>query len=337
MSDGRIEDLTALFSETLSKMDWMGRTTYPRLRSSASASELEKMTTLLGREIPTDYRAFLKMANGMMGGEQFDWMLAGCSPPNKGELFSKVQEQIVSTLRGSKPESELADQLEKSVVVGTDFDSFCVFFDATTLDADEPALLKISMDDPDEVHPGFENFEAFLKFIVDFYEETVSFMQIPVEEDDDMEMPDMADMGLGDLMPTRKKAKSEDDSRLLAELDSLLGGFDFSEGGIEEEEEEEEEMQISPEMQMASDMCTYVIDQLIVTNLVELIPGPENKENLEDFMLRKLLRVTREDQIMESWISALSKAKEVEELYGTDDELIRVMRRAWDEFAEKQG
>lgn len=340
----RIEDLTATLSEMLSSMDWMGRTIRPKLRSSASKSELEKMKASLGREIPADYRAFLKLANGMDGGDQFDWMLAGCSPPNKGEQFSKVQDQIVSTLKGADPESKLGLQLEKSVLVGTDFDSFGVFFDVETFDSPEPGLLKVSMDDPDEKHEGFPTFENFLNFVVQFYEETVNFMQMPMDgmEDggDDLDTSALDNLGLGDLgLPSRgaPKKRSDDDSQLLAELDSLLGGFDFSDGAPEEEEEEEEEMQISPEMQMASDMCTYVIDKLVAAELVELIPGPENKENLEDFMLRKLMRVTREDQIMDSWISALSKAKEVEELYGTDEELIRVMRVAWDEFAEKNG
>ncbi len=341
MSDERIEDLTAQLSDMLSKMDWMGRTIRPKLRSSASASELEKMKAALGRDIPADYRAFLKLANGMDGGDQFDWMLAGCSPPNKGEQFSKVKDQIVSTLKGADAESELAIQLEKSVLVGTDFDSFGVFFDTTTFDSPEPGLLKVSMDDPDQTHEGFPTFENFLNFVVQFYEETVNFMQMPMDADVEEEFDTSAldNLGLGDLgLPSRApKKRDAEDSQLLAELDSLLGGFDFSDGEPEEEEEEEEEMQVSPEMQMAANMCTYVIDKLIATELVELIPGPENKENLEDFMLRKLIRVTREDQIMDSWISALSKAKEVEELYGTDDELIRVMRLAWDEFAEKNG
>ncbi len=342
MSDERIEDLTAQLNDMLSSMDWMGRTIRPKLRSSASASELEKMTAVLGREIPADYRAFLKLANGMDGGDQFDWMLAGCSPPNKGEQFSKVKDQIVSTLKGANPESELAIRLEKSVLVGTDFDSFGVFFDIETFDSPEPGLLKISMDDPDQKHEGFPTFENFLSFIGQFYEETVNFMQMPMgDEGDDEEFDTSAldNLGLGDLgLPSRSapKKRDEDDSQLLAELDSLLGGFDFSDGEPEEEEEEEE-MQVSPEMQMASNMCTYVIDKLLGKELIELIPGAENKENLIDFMLRKLMRVTREDQIMEGWISALSKAKEVEELYGTDEELIRVMRQAWDEFAEENG
>lgn len=342
MSDERIEDLTAQLNEMLSSMDWMGRTIRPKLRSSASGSELEKMTAALGREIPADYRAFLKLANGMDGGDQFDWMLAGCSPPNKGEQFSKVQDQIVSTLKGADPESPLGLRLENSVLVGTDFDSFGVFFDGETFDSPEPGLLKISMDDPDQKHDGFLTFEGFLNFIVQFYEETVNFMQMPMGDtgdEDEFDTSALDDLGLGDLgLPSRApKARSDDDSQLLAELDSLLGGFDFSDGAPEEEEAEEEEMQVSPEMQMASNMCTYVIDQLLTKELIELIPGAENKENLIDFMLRKLMRVTREDQIMESWISALSKAKEVEELYGTDEELIRVMRKAWDEFAEEHG
>lgn len=325
MSNERIEDLTAQLSTTLSEMDWMGRTQRPRLRSAASSSELEKMEAQLGRPVPASYKSFLRMANGMEGADQFDWMIAGCSPPKKGEKFENIKAQVLMMLKGIDPKHPLVIKLERAVIVGTDFDSLAIFFDEDTFKQDEPALLKISLDDPTEVLKGFTNYEAFLEYLVQIYEDTSAFLQQPV---DDL----IPNIDLGDLaIPTREK--QEDDNSLLAELDSLLGGFGFD----EEEEEEEEEMQISPEMQLASDMCNHVIDQLVAANLIELATGAQNKENLEDYLLKKLLRVTREDQIFDSWIAALAKSQEVEELYGTDDELKKVMNRAWNEIAEKHG
>ena len=89
-------------------------------------------------------------------------------------------------------------------------------------------------------------------------------------------------------------------------------------------------------MALASRMCAHVIDKLVEAELVELISGGGHRDNLEDFMLRKLIRTTREDRIFDAWISALTKAREVEEVFGTDEELKKVMEQAWNEVAEEQ-
>jgi len=51
-------------------------------------------------------------------------------------------------------------------------------------------------------------------------------------------------------------------------------------------------------------------------------------------MLRKLLRSKSPEETMEAWIGALSKAREVEELYGTDEELKAAMTEAFVEISQ---
>jgi hypothetical protein len=52
---------------------------------------------------------------------------------------------------------------------------------------------------------------------------------------------------------------------------------------------------------------------------------------MEENLLKRLLKAKGPEDAIDRWISFLSRAREVEELYGTDDDLGRVMAQAFEE------
>lgn len=81
---------------------------------------------------------------------------------------------------------------------------------------------------------------------------------------------------------------------------------------------------VSPEVARAMAVVADVLDVLVERELLELDES-YGREALEETMLNQLLRATRPDVLIDKWIKLLGKAGEVEELYGTDEELQAVM------------
>lgn len=304
----RIEELVSQLRAILDEIDWLGRKPRPRLRDPASDEEISALEKQWGGPLPPSYEAFLRLANGMEGADQYDWAVAGASEPRSGESFEDVKAGHEYAFKQKDPKHPVVMDLRQTHVVGSDFDYQVVYFDPGTMNEEEPLLRRVSLEVPYDHYPLFESFEVFLTFIVSGYQDLLSFQNEPMDE------------GAAGF--------SKDDEKLLMELAALLD--------TGEPEPEPEPVKLSPEMQLAADLCSRALQKLLDRDLVELIEAPSIRENLEDYMLRKLLRSTSPEATMEAWIHALSKAREVEELWGTDEELKAAMAEAFEEISEQQ-
>lgn len=302
--------LVARLKVAIDAIDWLGRDVYPKLRGPASADELKAFEARLGRKIPPSYREFLRMHNGMDGLEQYDWGIAGISEVDRGETFEDVLSGHQYVYKAKDARHPALADLKSAHVVGSDFDYQIAYFAPETMEELEPAIRRLSTDQEYDELPLFENFEQFLEFVVSIYEDLVDLQGGSFD--------DMGEVGGGD----------ED---LLKELANLLK----SERQPEPEPEPAKPApKLSPEMELASKLCRRVLELLVKAELIEVVEGPGMIDSLEDLMLRKLLRSKSQPETVKNWIDALSKAREVEELYGTDEELAKLMNKAFDEVSQ---
>ena len=304
-----IAELVAQLKDVLSEIDWLGRKPRPALRDPATDDEIAALTKEWGRPLPPSYEAFLRLGNGMDGADQYDWAIAGTTEPRRGESFSDVKAGHLFAFKQRDANHPVVKDLAKTFIAGSDFDFQVVYWDPATMSADEPQLRRVGLEAKYDQYPMYEDFEEFLGFIVDGYEDLLAFQNQP--------MDDAAGGGY-----------TREDEALLMEIAALLDS--------REPEPAAEPVKLSPEMQLAASLCSLALDKLIERELVELIEAPQIRENLEDYMLRKLLRSTSPEATVEAWIHALSKAREVEELYGTDEELKTAMLEAFEEISAQQ-
>lgn len=311
-----IPELVARLNDALDLIDWMGRKTYPRLRPPASEQDISAFERGLGWSLPTAYREFLLLHNGMEGLEQYDWGVRGVTPVEKGDTFDEVKSGHLYVYSDKDPNHPAARDLESNtLVVGSDFDYQIVYFVPETLTDEEPSLRRLSMDQDYDHYQLFDSFKHFLAFVVEGYEDLVALQEESMEGFDDL-------------------SRLGEEEQLLKELASLLADAPPP----ADEPEPEPKQELSPEMQRASNLCRLMMNKLIDADLMELVEGPGMFDALEDHILKKLMRSNSQEQTVEKWIRALSKAREVEELYGTDEELAGLMNEAFDEIArESQG
>jgi len=302
--------LVARLKSALETIDWLGRDVRPKLRAPASADELKAFELKLGRKIPPSYREFLRMHNGMEGLEQYDWGIAGITEVLVGESFDDVLTGHQYVYKAKDARHPALKDLKDAHVVGSDFDFQIVYFAPESMTELEPPVRRLSSDQPYDEYPLFQGFEEFLEFLVSIYE-------------------DLVDLQGGELDGDEDYAQEED---LLRELASLLKSED-------RRREPEPEFtapapKLSPEMELASKLCRRTLELLIQADFIELVEAPGMVDTLEDLLLRKLLRSKSQPETVKNWIDALSKAREVEELYGTDEELARIMNQAFDEVSK---
>ena len=303
-----IEALVEQLRETLDEIDWLGRKPRPILRDPATDEEIAALTKAWGRPLPPSYETFLRLCNGMDGADQYDWAIAGATEPKSGESFSDVKAGHIFAFKQQDPNHAVVKDLKKTFIAGSDFDFQVVYWDPATLSEDEPKLRRVGQDAAYERYPLYNSFEEFLSFVVDGYDDLLAFQNEPMDDG--------------------KGGYSKEDEALLMELAALLDNH--------APEREPEPAKLSPEMQLAADLCELALDKLIDRGLVELVEAPSIREGLEDYMLRKLLRSKSPQETIDAWIDALSKAREVEELYGTDDELGAAMLAAFEEISTRQ-
>lgn len=309
-----ISHLAARLKAALDAIDWLGRPVYPRLRGPASREQLEAFEQKIGRKIPASYREFLRLHDGMDGLEQYDWGISGTQPTKDGESFEDVRSGHQFVYKQQSTKHPALKDLKDAVLVGSDFDFQVVYFDKGTWDEDEPKLRRLSSDQPYDANPLFENFEEFLGFVVSIYEDLVEMQNEPF------------DLGMDD-----EPAGSARQDNLLKELAAILKSDSSSRSRSERAEPEEAAPKLTPEMEMASRLCRRALEMLVEEELVEVVEGPGVLEALEDLMLKKLLKSSNRQQTISRWIESLSRAREVEELYGTDEQLAAVMDRAFEE------
>ncbi len=336
MSDNSIESLAKRLKKALGEVDWMGRKPRPALRGPATAEEIEAYEKKTGVTLPASYKAFLAIHNGMEGAEQYDWVVAGVTPVKKGESFRDAQSGHRTMYEMQDEDHPAVAALDASVVVGTDFDYQIAFFEPSMLDDAEPKVRRIAYEMDYDEYPLFEDFRQFLEFVVTIYEDLVDMQSVSGMDDfdqsDDLKMLEAL---LGDVGPSKKATTSTSKSGArssgggddMGGLESLLSGL------LAPEPEPEPEPELSPEMQRAANLCHIVIQKLLDAEMLEIVEAPSMRENLEDYLLRKLMRSKSPQDAMESWIYALGKAREVEELYGTDDELLALMTEAFEEIS----
>lgn len=303
----QIQILVEQLQEILNAIDWMGRKPHPVLRKPATDDEIAALAKTWGRALPPSYEAFLKLHNGMEGADQYDWAIAGATETTSGESFDDVKAGHTYAFKQQDPKHPVVADLAKTHIAGSDFDFQVVYWDPATLGDKEPKLRRVGQDAAYDRYPLFANFVQYLEFIVSGYEDLLAFQNEPMDDGDG--------------------GYSKEDQALLMELASLLDARPAA---------PEAPPKVSPEMQLAADLCTLALDKLLQRELVELVEGPSIREGLEDYMLRKLLRSSSEKETTSAWIDALSKAREVEELYGTDDELAAAMTEAFREIERQQ-
>ncbi len=308
-----ISHLAARLKSALESLDWLGRPVFPKLREPATREELEAFEKTIGRKIPPSYRAFLRLHNGMEGLEQYDWGIAGTTPGKTGESFDDVRSGHQFVYKEQDPKGQALKDLKRATIVGSDFDFQVVYFAPESWIDDEPQVRRISSDQPYDELPLFENFEEFLEFLVSIYEDLVDMQNDSFEDDEE---GDDDDLGGG-----------QDD--LLKELAAILRADEVRKRA--EAEAADPPVKMTPEMEMASLLCHRALEMLVESEMIELVEGPGMVEALEDLMLRKLLRSSNRRETVSRWIDSLSRAREVEELYGTDEQLAVVLDKAFDE------
>lgn len=310
MSD--ISHLTARLKAALEAIDWLGRPVYPKLRGPASREQLEAFEKKIGRKIPASYREFLRIHDGMDGMEQYDWGISGTQPASEGESFEDVRSGHQFVYKQQSTKHPALKDLKDAVLVGSDFDFQIVYFDKGTWEDDEPQVRRLSSDQPYDEYPLFDDFQSFLEFVVTIYEDLVDMQN------------ESFDVG-GDDEPMGRQ------DNLLKELAAILKEDESRRTRVSRAEPEEAAPKLTPEMEMASRLCRRALEMLVEAELVEVLDGPGVMEQLEDLMLKKLLKSSNRQQTISRWIESLSRAREVEELYGTDEQLAAVMDRAFEE------
>lgn len=312
-----IPELVARLNDALDAIDWMGRKSFPTLRPPASESDIAAYEQDVGWSLPKTYREFLLLHNGMDGLEQYDWGIRGVTPVKRGDSFDDVQSGHLYVYKEKGADHPAAKDLQsRTVVVGSDFDYQIVYFAPDAIGDDEPGLKRLAMDQPYGHYDLFENFKGFLAFVVESYEDLVALQEESMEGFDDLD------------------ALAEQE-QLLKELASLLSQAPESGPGGEDdfEDEPEPEPKLSPEMERASRLCRIMMQKLIDADLLELVDGPGMFDALEDLMLKQLMRSKSPEDTIENWIRWLAKAREVEEIYGTDEQLAELMNEAFEEIA----
>ena len=305
-----IKELVARLQIVLAEIEWPDRPFPPELRPPAPEAEIAALEEAWGRELPPSYKEFLEVANGMHGLEQFDWGIAGASPPDQFQTFDDVREGMRYAYEQRDPEHPALDEIREVALAGTDFDRQIVYFVPGTLDREEPPLRRLDFDEGFETHPLFPDFRAFVAFVVQAYEQQLEMQQAA------------PDQGGEEL--------SDEDRQLLETISSMLAPEP-------EPEPEPEPTRLSPEVQLAAKLCQVTLQKLMDAELIELNVGPSVREDLEGYMLKKLMRSNSPEDTMDAWIYALSKAREVHELWGTDEELKALMAEAFEEiYAQKQ-
>lgn len=312
MSDA-IEDLVARLRATLDEIDWLGRKPHPVLRKPATDDEIAALARKWGRDLPPSFEAFLRLANGMEGADQYDWAIAGATEPRKGESFEDVRAGHLYAFKQQDAGHPVIKDLHASTIAGSDFDYQVVYWDPKTLADPEPRLRRVGLDAGYDEYPLYANFAEFLEFVVEGYEELLDFQNEP--------MDDGRGAGGGG-------GYSKQDEALLMEIAALLDR--------KAPEPAAAPAKLSPEMQLAADLCELALEKLLERELIELVEGGNVEESLEDYMLRKLLKSKSPEDTIEAWIDALSKAREVEELYGTDEELKAAMLEAFEEISQRK-
>lgn len=308
-----ISFLAARLKSALEAIDWLGRPVFPTLRGPASREQLEAFEKKIGRKLPATYREFLRIHDGMDGLEQYDWGVAGTQPSKKGESFDDVRSGHQFVYKQQSAKHPALKDLKDAVIVGSDFDFQIVYFDRATWDEDEPQLRRLSSDQPYDEFPLFESFESFLEFVVTIYEDLVDMQN------------ESFDMDEGESMARQ--------DNLLKELAAILKEDETrrTTRTVVAAEPEPPAPKLSPEMELASRLCRRALDMLIDAELIEVIDGPGIMDALEELLLKKLLKSSNQRETISKWIDALSRAREVEELYGTDDQLASVMGKAFEE------
>lgn len=366
MSDSSIESLVERLKDSLDAIDWMGRKPRPTLRKPATDAEITAYEEETGITLPSSYKTFLKIHNGMEGAEQYDWVVAGVTPVTKGEAFADAQSGHLTLYKKKGPDHPAAAALQSSLVVGTDFDYQIAFFEPDTLEDPEPKVRRIAFDMEYDEYPLFEDFREFLEFVVSIYEDLVDMQTMSMDDDLQREEDLLRELAaLLDDAPApkvrkggKKATKTSAAGSAGTEPDDVVdagsppstaggtAGGAVGAGDGEEidsgmasllgamfEPEPEPEPELSPEMQRAANLCRNVIQKLLDAEMLEIVQAPSMRENLEDYLLRKLMRSKGPKDAMESWIYALGKAREVEELYGTDDQLMELMSEAFEEIS----
>jgi len=314
-----IPELVARLNDALDVIDWMGRKSYPKLRPPASESDITEFERGLGWSLPKSYREFLLLHNGMEGLEQYDWGVRGVTPVTRGDNFEDVESGHLYVYKDKSEDHPAARDLRsETIVVGSDFDYQIVYFDPESLDEEEPRLRRLAMDQPYDHYDLIDDFKHFLAFVVEGYEDLVALQEESMEGFDDLD------------------ALAEQE-QLLKELASLLAEAPEPGGAGDEdlEPEPEPEPKLSPEMERASRLCRNMMQKLIDADLLELVEGPRMFEALEDLMLKQLIRSKSPQDTIANWIRWLAKAREVEEIYGTDEQLEELMNEAFEEIAEE--
>jgi hypothetical protein len=348
MSEPSIESLAERLANALKEIDWMGRKPRPTLRKPATDDDIAAYEADRGVQLPESYKTFLKIHNGMEGAEQYDWVVAGVTPVSKGESFDDARDGHKALYKKEDPNHPAVKGLDTSVVVGTDFDYQIAYFEPATLGDDEPKVRRIAWDMDFDEYPLFDDFTQFLQFVVAIYEDLVDMQSMSMTDDlgreEDM-LRELAalldDAGPSKRSGTRSTSGGAGSAGSSGGSAGGMGGGDDLGGGMEAllgamfqpEPEPEPEPELSPEMQRAARLCQLVVQKLLDAELLEIIEAPSMRENLEDYLLRKLMRSKSPKDAMESWIYALGKAREVEELYGTDDELMSLMSEAFEEIS----
>ncbi len=312
-----IPELVARLNDALDAIDWMGRKSHPSLRPPASEENIAAYEQKIGWSLPKTYREFLLLHDGMHGLEQYDWGIRGVTPIRKGDNFEDVQSGHLYVYKDKDSNHPAAKDLQAAaVVVGSDFDYQIVYFTPETIAEEEPSLRRLAMDQPYEHYNLFSSFKEFLAFVVESYEDLVALQEESMEGFDDLD------------------ALAEQE-QLLKELASLLSEAPEGGDGGDDELAPEPEPQLSPEMERASRLCRIMMQKLIDADLLELVEGPGMFEALEDLMLKQLMRSNSPQDAVERWIRWFAKAREVEEIYGTDEQLEELMYEAFDEIAEE--
>lgn len=347
MSETSIESLVERLDQALGSIDWMGRKPRPTLRKPATDEEITAYEKAKGMTLPTSYKTFLKLHNGMEGAEQYDWVVAGVTPVKKGESFDDAQSGHLTLYKKKGAGHPAAKALEGSVVVGSDFDYQIAFFEPGTLDQPEPNVRRIAFDMEYDEYPLFHDFGEFLEFVVTIYEDLVDMQSMSMDDDLQREEDMLRELAaLLDDAPAPKVRKGGKKASGETKAGGGAGGEAGGGGGevdagmasllgamFAPEAEPEPEPELSPEMQRAANLCKTVIQKLVDAEMLEIMQAPSMRENLEDYLLRKLMRSKGPEDAMESWIYALGKAREVEELYGTDDQLKALMTEAFEEIS----
>jgi len=130
---------------------------------------------------------------------------------------------------------------------------------------------------------------------------------------------------------------SDDNLLALLRAAQVLGIEDDEDEPVDDDAPETDEApRQTPEMARATRLCRKVIHLLLKEELLELV-SDESAEPLADYLLIKLTKSRSQKDTIRNWIAALSDAREVEDLFGTDEQLMDVMNRAFDEIAREEG